>query len=62
MWTDLLSAIALVLILEGIIPFIKPDILRKMYLMVSQMDNNALRFMGLSSMIVGLLMLYFVRQ
>lgn len=62
MWTDLLSAIALVLILEGIIPFINPEILRKMYLMVSQMDNNSLRFMGLSSMIVGLLMLYFVRQ
>lgn len=62
MWTDLLSAIALVFVLEGIIPFINPDALRKMYMMASQMNNNTLRFIGLSSMLFGLIMLYFVRQ
>lgn len=62
MWTNLLSAIALVFVLEGIIPFINPDALRKMYLMVSQMHNNTLRFIGLSSMLFGLIMLYFVRH
>lgn len=61
MWTDLLSAIALVFVLEGIIPFINPDALRKMYQLASQMDNNTLRFIGLSSMIFGLVLLYFVR-
>ena len=62
MWTDLLSAIALVFVLEGIIPFINPDALRKMYFMASQLSNQALRFIGLSSMLAGLVMLYLVRQ
>ena len=62
MWTDLLSAIALVFVLEGIIPFINPDVLRKMYFMASQLSNQALRFIGLSSMLAGLVMLYLVRQ
>ena len=62
MWTDLLSAVALVFVLEGIIPFINPDAMRKMYMMASQMNNNTLRFIGLSSMLFGLIMLYFVRQ
>ena len=62
MWTDLLSAIALVFVLEGIIPFINPDALRRMYMAAAQMNNNTLRFIGLSSMLVGLIMLYFVRQ
>ena len=62
MWTDLLSAVALVFVLEGIIPFINPDVMRKMYMMASQMNNNTLRFVGLSSMLFGLIMLYFIRQ
>ena len=61
MWTELLSAIALVFILEGITPFINPDALRRIFLMAAQLDNNTLRFIGLSSMILGLLILYFVR-
>ena len=58
----MLSAIALVFVLEGIIPFINPDALRKMYLTASQMNNSTLRFIGLSSMLFGLIMLYFVRR
>ena len=61
MWTELLSAIALVFILEGIVPFINPDGLRKMYMLALQLDNNTLRFIGLTSMLSGLLLLYFVR-
>lgn len=62
MWTSLLSAVALVFVIEGIIPFINPDALRKMYLTAAQMNNHTLRFIGLSSMLFGLIMLYFVRQ
>ncbi|MCH7694869.1 MAG: DUF2065 domain-containing protein [Proteobacteria bacterium] len=61
MWTELLSAIALVLILEGITPFINPDALRKMFMMAVQLSNATLRFIGLSSMILGLCLLYFIR-
>jgi uncharacterized protein YjeT (DUF2065 family) len=62
MWTDLLSAIALVFVLEGIIPFINPDVLRKMYFMASRLNNQTLRFIGLSSMLAGLIMLYLIRS
>jgi len=61
MWTDLLSAIALVLIIEGIMPFVNPDGARRMFLMASQMNNSSLRYIGLTSMLVGLVFLYLVR-
>ena len=61
MWTDLLTTIALVFILEGIMPFVNPDGLKKMFLIATQLNNSNLRFIGLSSMLFGLLLLYLVR-
>lgn len=61
MWIDLLTAIALVLILEGIMPFLNPDGLRRMFAMATQLDNATLRFIGLTSMCLGLVLLYVVR-
>jgi len=61
MWSDLLTALALVFVLEGIMPFLNPNGIRKMFIMAAQLDNTTLRFIGLSSMILGLLLLYFVR-
>ena len=61
MWNDLLTARALVLVLEGIMPFINPAGLRKMIVVVAQMNDVTLRFIGLSSMLAGLLLLYLVR-
>lgn len=42
-------------------PFLSPENLRKAMAMLSQMDDNALRFMGLTSMVIGLLLLNFIR-
>lgn len=61
MWSDLLAAIALVLVIEGIMPFINPGGLRKALLMISQMNDNTLRFTGLTSMILGILLLNLIR-
>jgi uncharacterized protein YjeT (DUF2065 family) len=61
MWTDLLTALALVLIIEGIMPFVNPEGSRKMFLMASQMNNSNLRTIGFVSMLVGLVFLYLVR-
>jgi uncharacterized protein YjeT (DUF2065 family) len=61
MWTDLLTALALVLIIEGIMPFVNPEGSRKMFLMASQMNNSNLRTIGFASMLVGLVFLYLVR-
>jgi uncharacterized protein YjeT (DUF2065 family) len=60
MWHDLWVAMALLLVLEGIWPFLSPDSLRRMLLMVAQQDNRSLRISGLISMVCGVLLLYFV--
>lgn len=61
MWTDLLTAFALVFVFEGIMPFLNPDGVRRMFMFGAQLDNATLRFIGLSSMLLGLVLLYFVR-
>ena len=61
MWTELLSAIALVFILEGIMPFLNPNWIKRVFLAASQLDNTSLRFVGVSRMLVGVVLLYIVR-
>jgi uncharacterized protein YjeT (DUF2065 family) len=60
-WGDLLTALALVLVIEGIVPFVSPQSLRRMLETVSQLDDRSLRITGLISMIFGVVMLYLVR-
>tara|TARA_Y100000588_G_C13958810_1_gene797784 strand:+ start:269 stop:454 length:186 start_codon:yes stop_codon:yes gene_type:complete len=61
MWHDFLVAIALVLIIEGIAPFLNPEALRKTLLMVADWSDATMRFVGITSMLAGLLILYMVR-
>jgi len=58
---NLLTALALLLIIEGILPFLNPDGLRRTMQMISQLNDGTLRFAGLTSMVLGCLLLYFVR-
>ncbi len=60
-WTDLLAAIALVLIIEGMLPFLNPGSMRQMLETVSQLDDRTLRIVGLVSMIIGVVLLTIVR-
>jgi uncharacterized protein YjeT (DUF2065 family) len=60
-WQDLLAALALVFVIEGMLPFLNPQALRRMLVMVLQLDDRALRLTGLVSMVCGLLLLYWVR-
>jgi len=60
-WTDLLAALALVLVIEGIIPFLNPGYLRRMLEAACQLDDRTLRMAGLASMLGGIAMLYLVR-
>jgi len=60
-WTDLLAAIALLLVIEGMVPFLNPQSLRKMLETVSQLDDRTLRIVGLVSMILGVVLLTIVR-
>ena len=61
MWHDFLAAIALVLVIEGIIPFINPGAMRRALLKMIEMNDQSLRFAGLTSMIIGVILLYVVR-
>jgi uncharacterized protein len=60
MWHDLWVAMALLLVLEGVWPFLSPDTMRQMLLMLVQQDNRSLRISGLISMVSGVVLLYFV--
>ncbi|MEE9265415.1 MAG: DUF2065 domain-containing protein [Gammaproteobacteria bacterium] len=62
MWHDFLVALALLLILEGIMPFLSPEGLRRTLAMISELSDNTLRFAGLSSMVLGCLLLYAVNS
>jgi uncharacterized protein len=60
MWHDLLVALALMLVLEGIWPFLNPNNMRKILLIVIQNDNRSMRLSGLVSMVSGVILLYLV--
>jgi len=56
-----LMALALMLILEGVLPFLAPNLWRETFKRITQMSDGQIRFVGLSSMIVGLLLLLWAR-
>jgi uncharacterized protein len=60
MWHDVLVALSLLLVVEGILPFLSPNAWRKMAYNVAQMNNRAMRTMGLVSMLVGIALLQVV--
>lgn len=61
-WTDLLSAFALLMVLEGLLPFANPQGSRRTMAMLAQLPDEKLRIVGLVSMVAGLLLLWFVRS
>ncbi|HYT47355.1 MAG TPA: DUF2065 domain-containing protein [Burkholderiales bacterium] len=62
MGTLLLMALALMLILEGVLPFLAPNLWRDTFRRITQMSDGQIRFVGLSSMLVGLLLLLWARS
>jgi len=60
MWHDLLAAIALVLVIEGLLPFANPDAMRRAMLALAGLDDHTLRFAGLTLMVLGCLLLFAV--
>ena len=62
MWHDLWIALALLLIVEGVFPFLNPDGLRKALVAIHQLSDSQLRFAGLSSMLLGVVLLYIINR
>lgn len=62
MWTILISAIALLLVMEGILPFLSPALWKRSMLQLAGQSNRALRIMGLVSMLLGVIILIIVHH
>ena len=62
MGTTFIMALALMLILEGVLPFLAPNLWRETFRRITQMTDGQIRFVGLSSMLVGLLLLLWARS
>lgn len=61
MWRDLGTALCLLMVLEGIMPFLAPGRWRGLLLQLATLDNRSVRSAGLVAMVVGAGLLYLVR-
>lgn len=61
MWQSLATALCLVLVIEGLMPFLAPGRWKRMLASVSQVSDSQLRIIGFCSMLAGTLLLYLVR-
>lgn len=52
-----LTALALMLVLEGVVPFLFPDKWRQAFLRITALNDGQIRFFGLTSMVLGLILL-----
>jgi hypothetical protein len=59
---DLLAALALVMVFEGLLPAISPRLYRKAMFTIMQRDERTLRTIGIATMVSGALFLYLVRH
>ncbi|GAB3275201.1 DUF2065 domain-containing protein [Parahaliea aestuarii] len=59
-WQVFPVALALVLIIEGLLPFLSPASWREMLAAVGRLEDRTIRKIGLGSMLAGLLLLYWV--
>lgn len=60
-WHDFLTAICLVLVLEGLLPFLSPRRWREAMQTAARADDSTIRLVGLFSMLLGTFLLYWVR-
>ena len=60
MWETFLIAIALMLILEGMLPFLSTQTWREAFRKMIEINDQQIRFIGLTSMLIGLMLLLIV--
>ena len=57
-----LTALALMLIIEGALPFLAPGLWRETFRRITEMSDGQVRFIGLASLLSGLSLLLFVAR
>lgn len=61
-WTDLFAALAIVCILEGVMPFINPSGMKRLLSRIASLEERDMRIAGFISMALGLTILFLVRS
>jgi uncharacterized protein YjeT (DUF2065 family) len=61
MGTTFILAFALMLIIEGVLPFLAPSLWRDTFRRITQMSDGQIRFIGLTSMLIGVLVMLLAR-
>ena len=61
-WSDLLAALAIVCVIEGVMPFVNPAGMKRLLNRMAAMEEREMRIVGLVSMLVGVAILYLVRS
>lgn len=61
-WGDFIAAVAILLVVEGIMPFLSPARSRRVFEQMSRLGDRDLRIAGLVSMLAGLGLLFYVRN
>jgi uncharacterized protein len=61
MWSVFLMAFALMLVLEGFLPFVAPALWRDTFRRILQLSDGQIRFFGLASMATGIILLLILR-
>jgi uncharacterized protein YjeT (DUF2065 family) len=56
----LLAALSLMLVVEGLLPFLSPIVWRQLFARMLAMSDGQIRFVGLTSMVIGLLSLVLI--
>ena len=57
MVNTLLLAFALMLVIEGLLPFLAPRVWKETFRRVTELTDGQIRFIGLSSMLAGVVLL-----
>ena len=58
----LLTAFALMLVIEGLLPFLLPGLWRETFRRLTEMTDGQIRFIGLTAMLAGVLLLFILRK
>jgi hypothetical protein len=61
MTSSLLLALALMFVIEGLLPFLAPRLWRETFRRLTEMSDGQIRFIGLSAMVIGVLLLAVTR-
>jgi len=62
MWFEIAQALCLMLVIEGVLPFLYPKRWRQLVSLLAQTSDRQLRIMGLLSMLLGVAALFLLRS